>query len=424
MSNKILNRTKSGFCRWLYTVFITVSMLVVMPGTANAIIDDNAEVVTVRQDCGLADNCFTDINVMSDWIHNTRLPSASLPLFVDVGPGPFNGFYCTEQGNITVRGSGRENTVLLGALGGPLKNRVNGTAVNISDCTNLTFENLSIRGTITGITWSGSGNSTYNNVEISVNGGTNTSFAWYDSCSAGVERSVHNFFGSSIIAEGAFYNFAYYTDCAETWIYGSEITAKGKSGSSSLLANKAFRLVGDNAEVQVFGSLVRSVAGSATAVNATVGAAQGLAAVSVQDGGTFHMHGGILTAKAKGASGDVDVASVSSTGNSNIHVLGTAFNPVAAGNGTAYRILTDGNGNVRSPFLWAAGDSVPEGNPNGDSIQSVNGADIFVETDCYADGDCDTAGGTETHMMIYNAACNTASNWFDSTTGRCRGVTN
>lgn len=423
MKSENMKTRKRGICTEMYKIMLSVPLLIGISGNASAAVSDTAEVVTVRQDCGTTDNCFTDINAMSDWIHNTRLPTTTNPLFVDVGPGTFNGFYCTAQGNITVRGSGRDNTVLTGALGGSGGNRVSTTAVNIDSCTNLTFENLSIRGKNVGINWAGSGNSTYNNIELSVDGViSNTSFAWYDSCSPGVERSVHNFFGSSIIAKGGFYNFAYYTDCAETWIYGSEVTAKGLAGSSNLLANKAFRLVGDNAEVQVFGSLVRSVAGSATNISPTVLAAQGLAAVSIQEGGTFHMHGGILTAKAAGANGDVEVASISAAGLGNtIHVIGTAFNPVAAGNGIAYRIKDDGNANINSPALWLSGDTPPKGNSNGDSIQSVNGADMYVETDCDASGDCDAAG-TETHVMVYNSSCTTNGTWFNSTTGRCRGV--
>ncbi len=400
---------------------LTSLLLCAYTSNANATIDNDADIVTVRQDCGTTDNCFTDLTLMADWVHNTRIPDATNPLLVSISTGNFYGFYCSGQDHITIRGSGRDNTVLLGKKGGPGGNRINTTAIAIDSCTNLTFENLSIRGKNVGILWTGSGNSIYNNIELSVKGG-NTTFAWYDSCEVGTEKSVHNFFGSSIIAEGTFYNFGYYTDCAETWLYGSDVLARGMT-SNNLLANKAFRIIGDNAVVQVFGSAVRSLAGEAQNISATINSAQGLTAVSLQDGGTFHMHGGILTAKATGALGNVDVASIQADGTDNtIHVIGTAFNPIAAGSGTAHRIKTDGNTTVNSPQLWTAGTTPPKGNPNGDSIQSINGADMYVETDCDSSGDCNAAG-TETHVMVYNTNCTTDGTWFNSTTGRCRGVT-
>ena len=55
-------------------------------------------------------------------------------------------------------------------------------------------------------------------------------------------------------------------------------------------------------------------------------------------------------------------------------------------------------------------------------LTSRDGEDIFVETDCASDGDCDGAG-TETHPMIYSEDACPTEHWFDTVTGRCRGDT-
>ena len=46
---------------------------------------------------------------------------------------------------------------------------------------------------------------------------------------------------------------------------------------------------------------------------------------------------------------------------------------------------------------------------------------MYVEIDCDADGDCD-GGGTQAHIMVYNAVECPTERWFDTTTGRCRNV--
>ena len=51
-------------------------------------------------------------------------------------------------------------------------------------------------------------------------------------------------------------------------------------------------------------------------------------------------------------------------------------------------------------------------------MSSEDGSDLFVERDCEAAGNCN-GGGTETHLMVYDAECG-ASPWFDTTTGQCR----
>lgn len=72
-------------------------------------------------------------------------------------------------------------------------------------------------------------------------------------------------------------------------------------------------------------------------------------------------------------------------------------------------------GVVGAPFQWPANIVPPS-----DNFASDAGQDTYVETDCSNNGA--SSGGTEPHLMIYSAACATEGPWFDSTTGRCRGV--
>jgi hypothetical protein len=76
---------------------------------------------------------------------------------------------------------------------------------------------------------------------------------------------------------------------------------------------------------------------------------------------------------------------------------------------------------VNSPFLWQQGTLPPISPTETSLLNSEDGADQYVETDCESDGDC--TGGDEAHLMVYNASlCGNAS-WLDTVTGRCRNDT-
>ncbi|HIG00925.1 MAG TPA: hypothetical protein EYQ66_06415 [Myxococcales bacterium] len=59
-------------------------------------------------------------------------------------------------------------------------------------------------------------------------------------------------------------------------------------------------------------------------------------------------------------------------------------------------------------------------------LQSEHGQDLFVETDCDANGTC-AGAGNEPHQMIYaGEVCATGGSddpWFDSVEGECRALT-
>lgn len=396
-----------------------------VPLTSLAVVAPDASVVQVKKNCGSEDNCFDNMTALSDWVHSVRLPSSANTLLVDVGPGDFSGYHCTNSGYTTIRGSGRGTTNLTQGAGT--------AAVNVTNCTKLGFQDITISGSgnnAIGIEWAGAGNSTYSNVELTADGGFVTA-AWYDhglnnsTCDSAEEKSEHFFYGSTITSKGTFYNNSYYTFCAVSWFYGSELIAVG-GDSTYMLTNSPFRVQGNGVEVQLFGSRVTSLSGDADVVYNFIYPGQGLVGAHVSEGARFHMHGGIISVKAQNTTEDTNVAGIVVGGaNSHVHVIDTAFNPSASGGATAHRILNVDNAKVSSPFLWFSGTTPPSGNANGDSIQSETGEDMFVETDCNANGDCNNAG-TETHIMIYNAACSTnaggdGSSWYNSTVARCRG---
>ena len=404
-------------------LLISTACSLIFSTQLHAAIAPDAASINVKQSCGTEDNCFEDMSVLSDWIHNTRLPSASAPLTVDIGPGSFSGYNCNNSGYTTLRGAGRSSTRLIQAG--------NKAAVVVTECEKLSFQDMTISGsgnTAIGIDWSGRGNSTYSNIELSAKGSF-TSFAWGDHdingnvCSASDEKSEHFFFGSTIKAEGGFYNNAYYTFCAVTWIYGSEIiTIADNSGATGNVAtNAGFRVQGDGVQIQVFGSRVTSRSGTGTITN-TPTPGLGLVGATVSDGGTFHMHGGIIGVIADNPAINTPASGVTVYGStSKVHIIDTAFNVKATGNAAAYRIWNYGGDSiVNTPFLWSAGSMPPVGNNNGDSVISETGQDMYVETDCLANGDCNSTG-VETHIMVYNQNCSVDGAWFDTTTGRCRG---
>ena len=86
--------------------------------------DPTADVFFVRQNCGPAgsemQNCFESMTALTQrttgWMWTVRNPSASDKVLVDVGPGQFEAFECqgTTRGWVTLRGAGREATILRG----------------------------------------------------------------------------------------------------------------------------------------------------------------------------------------------------------------------------------------------------------------------------------------------------------------------
>ncbi|TCK18839.1 hypothetical protein DFR30_2124 [Thiogranum longum] len=383
------------------------------------VINADAAVVQLRKDCGTLDDCFTSLGVLDNWIHFVRQPKPSVnsPLLVDIGPGNFieQGafFECWEVGHITYRGSGRDNTIMPELWG--------------HDCDNLSVQDLKIKATpggangdvTAGVIWSGAGSSSYSNVEVLAEGigSISSVFGWWDYGGAGnglcapkSNRPIHYWFGSKVTAKGGVTIKGFLNECfSEHWFYGGEINAIATvSGTSTSVAIELI----DSATMQVFGSAVRSI----TEVGATFGGGCCINGVKATANSTFHMHGGIISAIANGsASTDISVSGIVTVQDAKAHIVDTAFNVAASGNGIAKRAASTSSNPIQSPFQWPQSDTPPD-------IISVQGADTFVETDCDNGGNCDTGTAPlHPHMMVYDSSCITAGPWFDTTTGRCRG---
>ena len=78
---------------------------------------------------------------------------------------------------------------------------------------------------------------------------------------------------------------------------------------------------------------------------------------------------------------------------------------------------------IQAPFLWQSGSMPPAGTTEATTLWVEDGRDLYVETDCNADGNC--AGGTESHLMVSNPTLciSPGDPWLDTVTGRCRNDT-
>jgi len=90
----------------------------------------------------------------------------------------------------------------------------------------------------------------------------------------------------------------------------------------------------------------------------------------------------------------------------------------------SYRVYEESGGISQTPLLWQSGPRPPMSSTEENKIISVDGQDLFVETDCKANGDCSSGDGMEAHLMVYNnSVCTSPTNpWLDTATGRCRNV--
>jgi hypothetical protein len=392
-----------------------LASVVFFPRVASAV-DPNAPVVLLRQDCTGLSNCFNTMASLQTWVWGTRSPSTSNPLLVDIGPGEFGRFECPSatpaNGHVTFRGSGREQTRIKGG------DSVNKGAITVHGCEKMSFLDLTLIGTAFGVVWDGGGSSQWSNVEVRALTNFNFfAYGWYDIGGCDPEnKALHYWFGSKIHATGAYIaNLGYYAKCSENWFYGGEIEVdmSNFAGQSTMAAgfNTAIRLE-QNGDFRAFGSALRTHLGPfCGSVGSNVG-------VDIYDSGVFHMHGGIINATSApegiscASSVDLDSTALRVQGSGFAHTPATAFVVKPGGSGVAKRTLALGSATVLSPFLWPAGQEPPD-------ITTITGSDLFVETDCDHNGNCD-GSGNETHLMIYNAAACPASRWFDSTLGSCR----
>ncbi len=414
-------------------------MLLGLSQPAWSVIEDDADHLKLRKECEPLDNCFETMQELTDWLWTDRPadPSQSAPIVVEIGPGDFGRIVCPNSGDdtdrngwTTFRGSGRDQTRILGS--GDLFGAQ--AAATIVNCEGLAFEHLTIEGTGYGVSWHKGGSSTWTDVHIRAGGATNgIGFAWYDNLGGCPSPAVHYFFASKLETRGAsLFNVAYEAHCTEVWFYGGEIQTTWVADPGVVVANAAI-LVGAGADVRVFGSALRANAGAAVAANFDNGnVTDAVTGVLVQNGGVFHMHGGIINADASSSQVGAGATAVRVETGGFAHTPGTGYVVKAVGSGAARRVQAadppaPGQG-AQLPFLWQPSSTPPTSGTEANKLESQRGQDLWVETDCNASGDCDSQAGAnppydEAHLMVYDDQRCPADPWFDTVTARCRNDT-
>lgn len=369
-----------------------------------ATIDNNAAIVQLQspsngnciQAGSTLDNCFTSMSSLVSWISSTRQPSANAPLEVQIGPGQFTGFTCSNGGYTSLKGAGRTNTI----IGGP----TDYSGIDVKNCHNLDFSDLKVThktNAFNTIRWSGGGSSTWHDVDVI--GG---SYAWVDTDPSGSanscsleDRSTHQWFSSRIIATtDVGTTKGYIAQCSESWFRGSEITAKVTAFSSDTVA---LRVSNNFSEAHVYGSSIAVVSDIATPLT--------MVAVNALNSGKIHIHGTGIDGVSSNSGSNIIALTVGNGGF--IHANETSYNLSTGTSGTITRISNLG-GSIFAPYQWQEGINPPV-------INSATGADTVIETDC-GNLSCQTTG-SETHFLIYNQSCaGTGGPWFDVVTGSCR----
>ncbi len=353
--------------------------------------DPTAGVVYLLTNCNVHNsplaNCFETMGSLTTWVANTRHPNAAAPLVVEIGPGTFSPFGCQNGGYTTLRGSGRQNTIITNG-------QAFGDAFSASNCTQLDISELSIVGTaaraLHTMDWSGAGTSTWSNVDVIANGG----YGWYDT------GGTHFWFGSRFTNNFgvAGVSRAYETG-GVSWFFGSEIVANDASGNAAEVEALGVLAGG---EAHVYGGNLRAVVsggngGSTLSEIAGIKAVNALKASSSLPGGMVHIHGtGIDVISSPGN----QIAALMAGSGAMIHANGDSYNLSTGTGGTIYRILNNG-GDVRAPYQWEEGPTPPQ-------IQSANGSDTTVLTN--------TTDG-QPHLLLYSTNC--ASGWYDTALHLC-----
>lgn len=378
--------------------FVIVAMLTCWAGMASAI----DETAFVRKSCGALTPCFTNLADLQTWVTTVKIPAPGNRLVVDIGAGEWEGpYHCLNSGYTTLRGSGRDQTIIVENGTTPLP-----ATLAAADCFEFGVQDLSVRndGGGHGVLWSAGGTSTFSNVDVFGSGS-----AWYDWACSG-DPSVdpplgeHYFFGTRLWGRVN----GFFGECGESWFYGGDIAAFFDAGSGFGV------FVGHRADVRVFGSTVRSIAEPGASLPA-VGVAVGVPFSGAQPEGfgEFHMHGGIISVNSMASGSDATglLADRGEAGTALAHTNDTAFTLQVGPSATATR--TSGPG-IRSPYLWEAGEEPPI-----PGLVSQSGYDMFVETDCHSSGVCDGTG-SDPHLMLYSESCPPGNPWFDVVAGACR----
>lgn len=367
---------------------------------ASAVIDSNAPVVKLRNSasggCVEAgtpiNNCFGGANAVTDlitWISGTRKPTVASPLLVDIGPGTYPGFTCSNWGYTTFRGAGRDKTTFSGVLS------ASQNALKATKCTELEFQHMTLSATgflSAGVRWIGPGNSRWVNVDL-----IGEAYGWYETgpapeCSDAIpgNSGKHYWSESRIMTTGGAtspWAKAYKDNCgSENWFFSSELLAQTAGPQLDVVALEQQGL----ADTHFYGSVIRvmtSMPTNAVAISATAG--------------DVHIHGtGIdVVSTAPGSS----ITALAAYNGAKIHATGVGYNLKAGSDADTVTRITNIGGHVHAPYLWEHIPASP--------LESVTGADMTTVTTGTSDG--------HPHLVIYDKSC-TASKWYDAVDKACR----
>lgn len=375
---------------YLLLLFVLSGLSLYAPSSLAAV-----NTIYLRTDCtengSTLPGCYTSLSDINSAIVATA-PNASKPLLIDVGPGQFPGqFICANVSNVTLRGSGRSNTII-----GSVSTQ---STVGLTNCNHLNVSSLQIQGVYYTISWKGTGTTTWTDVEV-----LGAGIGWYDnnnSTTCTPSATKHYWF-SSRIEEHPYLtqSSTYISNCGSHWIYGSELVSTTEtlpgvnfpsSGTNVVLRASA------QSEIHVYGSVLRVLAPSNTTGTPNPGNFKIAAADS---GAHIHIHGTGLDSESVFASNVIALAA-SNTGM--IHANESSYSLATGAGGTITRVLNvDGLGHIHAPYMW-------ETHPEAPNIISVNGYDSAMVTN--------TSDG-QPHMVVYSTAC--ASHWYDTADRVCR----
>src|SRR5262249_22684871 len=149
----------------------------------------------------------------------------------------------------------------------------------------------------------------------------------------------------------------------------------------------------ESAHVQILGGSVSAHLLAPGSVQELVGVDTDPQVLAPTGSARFEMHGGGVSVVSR-TNQSVDAVGIRARAGSAIEANGAAFELKPSGTGAARRIQVVAGGTpaavVSAPYLWEFGADAPVA-----GLQSQDGADLFVETDCNAAGAC--SGGTEPH---------------------------
>jgi hypothetical protein len=405
---------------------LAVSASFVFAGAALGLPAADAERVYVRKDCTEAfgsgtetyASCVDNMEDLADWLYGER-PTQTPPIkpvLIDIGPGEFGPFTCDGHHDITLRGAGRNITILRHGV-------FSGAAIGIGGCDRIHVQHLTAIATgvpnasaVKGFAKQGfdSGvTTTWTNVEL-----IGDSYAWWEQdvtltgsppeCTE-AQMSTHWVYDSIFrnIGDGSV-SYVFAATCSRTFLYATEL-----EGPSNAIT------IGFQGDVRAYGGVLRAVPSPDHSFSSIS------TVVLNNQKGVFHMHGGVIVADASAATGNVNARAIQVGGGNStafVHTHETAFLVRAAGDGNAVRILNNPGAMVQSPSLHhPSADPPSSGVPGGaGEFRSTHGQDLFVETDCSADGDCE-GGGSQAHLMVYDSSC--TEKWRNVVTGRCRNDT-